>query len=84
MKIAKLTLTPNRSTGPRRYSRIVVYRRGTDEHGDYLAPIRITDGKVEHLRFRDIRPSSADSELAEAWAAHVSRQAATARDSRVG
>lgn len=88
MKPLPLTLTPNRSN-PRRYVRIVCYRRSRTPHGDFVTPIRYMEDDAgrpssDILKFRDIAPCDADPEFAAAWAEHVRDQAAAARDARVG
>ena len=78
MKIYPCTLTPCRSN-PRRYIRLVVYRRSPDdpnkldaylvEEFDPQQPL-----KVEHLQWNQIRESDVDNEFAAAWAEHVQQQ----------
>jgi hypothetical protein len=75
-----ITLTPNRGTGPRRGSRIISYRRGVDAQGEYVVPVRITDGRIDQVRWRDITPSEPDLEFAAAWVDHVRHQRALARE----
>lgn len=78
-KIPTITLTPNRSS-PRRYLRLVTYHRGTDEQGDYVAPVRNTDGKVVPIRYSEIRGSAVDPEFEAAWLEHVRYQQQLARE----
>ena len=71
MKTATITLTPCRSN-PRRYTRIISYSRGVDAQGEYVVPIRITDGRIDQVRWRDIRRTNeVDPEFAQTWADHV-------------
>lgn len=69
----KLTLTPNRAN-PRRFVRMVIYRREGDRVVPYL--VQEVDGKlsIDRTRYRDIAPAQVDPELQAEWAAHVRAQ----------
>lgn len=76
--LLKLTLVPNRATGPRRGIRFVVYRREADGR---VQPYRYEERGAEHscepVRYRDIaRDYAADPEFARAWREHVEAQEA--------
>ena len=85
----KCTLTPNRSTGPRRGVRIIMYRRYRESeagsHRDHVVPFLATMDEagrtnVEETSYSKIRESAVDPEFATAWAEHVRYQAALGRD----
>ena len=75
----KATITPNRSN-PRRYMRLVAYRRATNivRGVDVVEPYLYQDVEgrvtVERIQYRDIRPYQADPEFVEAWTEHVRAQ----------
>lgn len=84
MKIPTITLTPNRSTGPRRGVRIIMYRReglGFERVVPYVATMDdVGRTHVETTSFSKIRESAVDPEFATAWNEHVRQQAALGRD----
>lgn len=82
--ILKLTLTPNRATGPRRGVRIIAYRRIDDAVFPYLYQ-EDDQGRAsaDEVPWRSIRrewqgshtdPYPADPELAREWREHVQSQ----------
>ena len=80
-EVPKITLTPCRSTGPRRGVRIVCYRRTHDQDRgvDVVLPYEYVEDDAgrpssRSLRYRDIRPYPADHEFAEAWVEHLRAQ----------
>lgn len=81
MKIAKLTLTPNRSTGPVRTSKIIVYRRyGERVHAFEVRRSNAAAESIEETPIRNIRGCQVDPEFEVAWGEHVRYQRALARE----
>lgn len=84
-KYPTVTLSQNRSTGPKRTVKIIMYRRdlGPGRVVPYVATMdEAGRTNVEQTTFAKIRGSNPDPEFAVAWSEHVRYQAALARDER--
>jgi hypothetical protein len=67
---------------PKRYLRIVVYRRSTDNLriDGYRAVDQDGHLQIDHLPYHEIEPSAVDPEFERAWLEHIRYQAQLGRD----
>jgi hypothetical protein len=84
MKIASLTLIPNRSPGPPVRTRMVIYRRETLDGRDVVFPYRVSDDpardpalRIDRVEWSTVAPCDTDPEFERAWREHVASQAPT-------